>query len=113
MSELLGSLIETTPKRVFLSPVDWPGLARGARHEAGAIEALLPALPRYAPVAEAAGEGFRVDGIHLEVVERIDGDAGTDFGMPEVATALRRPPDRVARTRSCLGDRGPHGACLS
>jgi hypothetical protein len=89
---LLWILVETAPKRVFVSALDWPGLARGARQEAGAIEMLLAAPPRYARIAEAAGLAFPVEGVRLEVEERIDGDAGTEFGVPSVVAAADRTP---------------------
>ncbi len=85
-------LVETTPKRVFVSALDWPGLARAGRDEPGAIEALLDAAPRYAEVARAAGETFETDELAVEVAERRDGDATTAFGAPSiVADADRRP----------------------
>jgi len=85
-------LVETTPRRTFVSALDWPGLARGAKDETLAIEALLATLPRYATVARAAGEAFAADDTRIEVAERIDGDASTAFGVPSrIADADRRP----------------------
>lgn len=85
-------LVETTPKRVFVSALDWPGLARAGRDEPVAIQALLDAAPRYAEVARAAGETFETDDLAVEVAERRDGDATTAFGAPSiVADADRRP----------------------
>ncbi len=84
-------LVETTPKKAFASALDWPGLARGGRDEAVAIAALTAALPRYAAVARAAGLPFDADGA-LHVVERVEGDASTVFGVPaKVGEADRRP----------------------
>ena len=85
-------LVETTPKRVFVSALDWPGLARAGRDEPAAIEALLAAAPRYAEVAHAAGEAFQTDDLAVEVEERRVGDATTAFGAPSIiADADRRP----------------------
>jgi len=85
-------LVETTPKRVFVSALDWPGLARAGRDEPAAIEALLAAAPRYAEVARAAGEAFQTDDLAVEVEERRVGDATTAFGAPSIiADADRRP----------------------
>jgi hypothetical protein len=90
----LRILVEAAPRKVFVSALDWPGLCRAGRDEGAAIEALLAALPRYAPVARAAGEAFEVDETTVEVAERVDGDAGTAFGVPSVlATADREPVD--------------------
>src|SRR5512141_3150752 len=85
-------LVESAPKKVFASALDWPGLARAGRDEGAAIEALLAALPRYAPIAESAGLAFAVDDVTVEVVERVDGDAGTGFGVPSVICAADRVP---------------------
>jgi hypothetical protein len=95
-TRVLRVVIESTPKRVFVSALDWPGLSRGGRDEAGAIEALLAAVPRYARIAEAAMVAFPVDGVQLEVVERIDGDSGTEFGMPSVPAEADREPVTIA-----------------
>ena len=74
-------LVETTPKKVFVSALDWPGLSRGGRTEEAAVEALLAAVPRYAPVAAAAGCPFDADELVIDVVERAVGDASTAFGV--------------------------------
>ena len=94
MSTVIRVLVETTPRKVFVSALDWPGLARVAKDEAGAVEALLAAAPRYAEVARAEGEAFDPDALEVEVAERRDGDATTAFGAPSiVADADRRPTD--------------------
>ncbi len=87
-------LVETTPHKVFVSALDWPGLARGARDEAAAIAALFDVAGRYAEVAAVAGERFDAADIELEVVDRVEGDAGTAFGVPSrVADEDCRPTD--------------------
>ena len=85
-------LVETTPKKVFVSALDWPGLSRGARDEAAAVESLLAHVERYAPVARAAGHPLPGRDLDLEVAERVDGDAGTAFGMPSVVAETDREP---------------------
>jgi hypothetical protein len=85
-------LVETTPKRAYASALDWPGLARPGRDEAAALASLEAAIPRYRAALEAAGITGPADGTALEVVERLDGDASTAFGVPAmVAEADRRP----------------------
>ncbi|RIK41862.1 MAG: hypothetical protein DCC58_11845 [Chloroflexi bacterium] len=67
-------------KRVVAVAPDWPGLSRGAKDAASAVERLLTYIPRYAPVAALAGmaEEFAVvDG--AEVVEEYAGTGSTDF----------------------------------
>jgi hypothetical protein len=96
---VLRVLVETTPKRVFASALDWPGLARGGRDEASAMIALAAAMPRYAPVAKLAGQAFDAVAA-FEVVERVEGDSGTAFGVPSlVAEADRSPADGAEAAR--------------
>jgi hypothetical protein len=96
----LRLLIEATPKKAFASALDWPGLARSGRDEAAAIEALLGHVERYAPVARAAGHLLAGADLGLEVVERVDGDAGTVFGAPSRAGAADGDPvDRSEAAR--------------
>lgn len=91
MEPSIRVLVESTPKKVFVAALDWPGLARGARDEQSALDALIACLPRYAPVAAAAGHPMPAGAI-VDVVERMDGDASTAFGVPgRIAEADRRP----------------------
>lgn len=82
------------PKRVVAGALDWPGLDRGGRDEAAALEALLSAGPRYKEALGPAARGLRppkgVDG--FEVVERHKGDSGTEFGIPSSRTAADAKP---------------------
>jgi hypothetical protein len=72
--------LEVGQKRVFACALDWPGWCRSGRDEAQALQALTAYVPRYAPIAEAAG--LRFDDHQLEVVDRVPGSAATDFGVP-------------------------------
>jgi hypothetical protein len=73
--------LEVGQKRVFAAAVDWPGWCRAGKDEAGALEALAAAAPRYAAVAKLAGLELPTEP-SFEVVERIPGDATTEFGAP-------------------------------
>ena len=73
--------LESGAKRVFACAVDWPGWCRSGGDPDTALTALRAAGPRYAPIAVAAGVRFQVDA-DLEVVERLKGNATTDFGAP-------------------------------
>jgi len=99
MSKPLRLFVEETPKKVFVSALDWPGLARGGKTEDLAVESLLAHLPRYAKVAHKAGERFDPHDLDLKVVSKTEGDAGSAFGIPSlVAPEDREPVDaRVAR----------------
>jgi hypothetical protein len=90
----LRVLIEAGQKRVFAVALDWPGLARSGKTEDAAIEALLAALPRYAKVAKLAGEAFDLDAdsVSVDVVERVEGNATTDFGAPGIVGEADREP---------------------
>jgi hypothetical protein len=79
-------VIETGSKRVFASAVDWPGWARSGRDESIALEALVNYAPRYASVVSRARLGFvSPSGIAaFQVVERVRGNATTDYGAPGV-----------------------------
>lgn len=93
-------LVETTPKKVFVSALDWPGWSRGAKTEGAAVEALLAAAPRYAKVAAAAGHPLETNDVVIEVVERVEGNASTDFGIPAIiADADRSPVDAAGAER--------------
>jgi hypothetical protein len=90
----LRAFLESTPKKVFVAALDWPGLTRSGKDDGLAAEALLAYLDRYAVVAREAGVRFDVDGVTLDVVERGEGGAGTAFGVPSViADADRAPVD--------------------
>ena len=94
--------LEVGSKRVFAGAIDWPGWCRSGRDEGAALETLLAyglryqqALRRskvpYTPPAKAST---------IEVVERLEGDATTDFGAPSIAPAAdARAVDRRWFTR--------------
>ena len=94
--------LEVGAKRVFAGALDWPGWCRSARHEEDALEALLAYGPRYATALKASGVRFTppARASTLKVVERLRGDATTDFGAPSMAPkADAAPIDRRWRTR--------------
>ncbi len=85
--------LEIGSKRVFACSVDWPGWARAAKTEEEALEALAAYAPRYRPVAEAAGVRFpKSAGDDFDVVEKVKGDATTDFGAPSRSIAADDKP---------------------
>ena len=83
--------LEVGSKKVFACSFDWPGWCRAAKTEEQALEALANYAWRYRSVAEEAGVRFpKSVADNLDVVERLKGDSGTDFGIPHV------PPDADA-----------------
>jgi hypothetical protein len=73
--------LEVGKRRVFASAAEWPGWTRSGKDEASALEALAAAAPRYAAAAKAARVAF-APGLTFEVVERLPGNATTEFGAP-------------------------------
>jgi hypothetical protein len=86
--------IETGAKRVFAGAIDWPGWCRGGRSEAEALEALLAYASRYVPVARRAKVPFSAPTKpeQLDVVERLKGSSGTDFGVASAAPKVDNAP---------------------
>ena len=93
----LRLLVESSPKKVFVVALDWPGLARAGKTEEAAVDELLAHLGRYRPVAEAAGADLPAGDLALDVVQRVEGGGGTAFGVPsEIVNADR---EKVTRPR--------------
>jgi hypothetical protein len=92
----VDAYLEVGTKRVFAGALEWPGWCRSGRDEERALEALLAAAPRYAAAVTSSSPVFVPPASleDLEVVERLEGDATTDFGAPSIAPeADRRPVD--------------------
>jgi len=93
MTKPIAVTIEHTPKKTFASAVDWPGWSRSGKTEELALAALAAYADRYRTVAAAVGDpfaaGLAVD--DFEIVERLPGSAGTDYGVPS------RPTERDTR----------------
>ena len=74
--------VEVGDKRAFASAADWPGWSRSGKTEEAALQALAAYAPRYANVAKLAKEDLSKDATDFTVVERLKGNASTDFGVP-------------------------------
>ncbi len=82
MAKSIRVTLEIGPKgkKVVAVAPDWPGLARGAKTEAAAIERLLSYVPRYAAVTKLAGiKAAFATSTGVDVVERYPGTGSTDF----------------------------------
>jgi len=95
--------VETGRKRVFTCALDWPGWCRSGKDEGQALDALAAYAPRYAIVTAEAGVRFPKSARDsFEVVERLSGSGGTDFGVPSAAATAdsedltRQQADRLA-----------------
>lgn len=81
--------LEVGQKRTFAGALNWPGWCRSGRDKDSALQALLDYAPRYGRVVRAMKLGFQApaDVSAFVVVERLKGNATTDFGAPGIAPA--------------------------
>lgn len=86
--------VEATAKRAIASAIDWPGWFRLGRNELDALTALVAVAPRYGSIAKDAGLAFDVptDPTGLEVLERLEGNSGTDYGVPAMILSSDAAP---------------------
>jgi hypothetical protein len=94
--------LEIGKSRTFAGAIDWPGWCRAGRAEDAALEALFAYGARYAHVLDGTGVHFHPPArpSTLAVVERLKGDATTDFGAPSIPPAADASPiDRRWLTR--------------
>jgi hypothetical protein len=102
-SDAFDVYLEVGQKRTLAGALEWPGWCRPGRDEASALQTLVDAGPRYAQAIHAAGLSFDppADPSTLSVVERLAGNATTDFGAPDVAPSIDdRPLDDAELERS-------------
>jgi hypothetical protein len=107
MTALFAVYLEVTRRRIFAGAVEWPGWCRSGKTESDALEALVAYADRYAAVISRSRLGFeRPDGVDdLEVVERLTGNATTEFGAPGVpptADSRPLPPAELRRLTTIL-----------
>jgi hypothetical protein len=92
--------LEVGDRRVFACALDWPGWCRSGRHEEQAIEALAAYAPRYAAVPGPAGMRFPTSaGGDFAIVERLAGNATTNFGAPGVIPTADHEALRAAAAK--------------
>jgi hypothetical protein len=102
LSSRIRVYVEAGAKRAFASAGDWPGWCRGGKNEEAALAALAAYAPRYAPVARLANLRFPTQSAAFEVVERLAGNATTDFGAPGIAArAEARELSKAEAARMC------------
>ena len=94
MAKRIPVYLEIGAKRTFAGAVEWPGWCRSGKTPDEALEALVAYAPRYAKAVTgtklAVPKPRSVD--ELEVVERVKGNATTDFGAPGVPPAADERP---------------------
>ena len=86
--------LEKGEKRTFAGALDWPGWCRSGRDEEAALQALLEYGPRYARLLRPSKLGLQPPTTvsSFVVVERLKGNATTDFGAPALAPSRDADP---------------------
>ncbi|MFO7538824.1 MAG: hypothetical protein R6X32_12335 [Chloroflexota bacterium] len=86
--------LEIGNKRTFACAAAWPGWCRSGRDETAALQILLDYAPHYAQVVQSTPMAFATpeDTAVFNGVERLAGNATTDFGVPEQPPAGERQP---------------------
>jgi hypothetical protein len=105
MAAALDVYLEVGSKRVFAGAVEWPGWCRAAKTEDAALEALVGYTARYAKALGSASRGVpRPKSVSdLHVIQRLKGDATTEFGAPgQAPKADARPLDAAAELKRQL-----------
>ena len=94
MTRPMEIYLEIGTKRVFAGAIDWPGWCRSGPDEASALQALVDYGPRYAHILRATQLGFKppAESSAFSVVERLEGNATTDFGAPAQAPTADKGP---------------------
>ncbi len=90
----LNVYLEVGQRRTLAAALDWPGWCRMERNEADAIQALFDYGPRYGRVLHGTRLGFLIpdDVSAFAVVERLKGNATTDYGVPGLAPSFDSQP---------------------
>lgn len=81
--------LEVGKSKTIAGALDWPGWCRSGADEPAALQALHDYRMRYARALASAGADFQPPAqiSDLAVVERLAGNATTDFGAPGMAPA--------------------------
>ena len=93
--------LEIGKKRTFAGALDWPGWCRSGKNEVAALQTLFDYRLRYAQAIQSAQLGFEPpeELSAINVVERLEGNANTDFGAPAVAPSFDAGPAGEAELR--------------
>ncbi|HKC18715.1 MAG TPA: hypothetical protein VKE27_03705 [Candidatus Dormibacteraeota bacterium] len=102
MAERVRVYVEAGAKRTFASAADWPGWSRSGKDEKSALENLAAYAPRYARVARLARVEFPKDEVSINVIERLHGNATTDFGAPAIPAKNESKPMTAPEAKRML-----------
>ena len=94
MTKPIDVYLEIGKKRTFAGAIDWPGWCRSGQDEESALQALVDYGPRYGKILRSKEFGFQVptNTSAFSIVERLDGNATTDFGAPGLAPSADAQP---------------------
>lgn len=100
-SSKIDVYLEVGKKRTFAGALGWPGWCRSGRDAQSALQALFEFGPRYARVLRTSRLGFKspTDVSAFVIVERLKGNATTDFGAPAIAPASDANPVHAEELR--------------
>jgi hypothetical protein len=86
-ADRMDVILEVGKTRTFAIAHDWPGWCRSGPDEGSALKTLLDFGPCYARALKTTGVRFTAPAAisALVVIERLKGDATTDFGAPSLA----------------------------
>jgi hypothetical protein len=91
--------VELGGKKAIAWSLEWPGWCRIRTSEEEAVQALIDYEDRYRLIAQRARQDFAPD--DLVVVERLQGNANTAWGVPSVlAPTESRPIDATTAQRN-------------
>lgn len=91
--------VETSRTWSYAVAVDWPGWCRHAKGTADPVEQLLAYADRYEAALAQTGVRFRRPA-EVEIVEFLEGDKGTEWGVPSIVPAAdHRPVDDAEADR--------------
>ncbi len=101
MSEPIRIYLEIGSKRAFAISLDWPGWARAGKTPDAAVEALLSAGGRYKRTVGSAARDLQppAHASDLVVVQKVKGDATTDFGAPSKEISADEEPYEEAERK--------------
>lgn len=102
MTGPISVYLEIGNRRAVAGALDWPGWCRVGRDEAAALQNLVEYGQRYARVLRPTALGFEppADLAAFVVVERLPGNATTDYGVPGLTPSSdSRPLDETELRR--------------
>ena len=90
MAARIDVYVEVAKRRTFAAAIDWPGWCRSGKTQEDAVEALAEYAGRYRRAVGRTAGGLKVprSGPSFDVVERVKGNATTEFGAPGVVPAI-------------------------